>query len=166
MGSRSFTLAVIGADFDQRAIVYWNGQQRTTRYGSPNELYAAISNDDVATAGTATVMVVNGSGLKSNGVKFTIYNPTPAISSLEPRGATAGGSSFTLKVLGDNFVSTSKVHWNGQARPTRYGGSGELYAAISSDDIAKAGTYKITVVSPGPGGGESKAVDFYVTVLG
>ncbi len=47
-------------------------------------------------------------------------NPVPAITSLSPNSATAGGAAFTLTVNGTGFVSTSTVWWNGGQRTTQF----------------------------------------------
>lgn len=40
-------------------------------------------------------------------------NPVPAVLSLTPSSANAGGAAFTLTITGRNFVSSSGVQWNG-----------------------------------------------------
>ena len=105
----------------------------------------------VAILGLATVGCGNGSS-----------NPVPSISSASPASATAGGSAFTLTVNGSNFVSASTVHWNGSSRSTTFVSASQLTASISASDIASAGSAKITVVNPSPGGGASAPLAFTV----
>jgi hypothetical protein len=89
-------------------------------------------------------------------------NPVPALTSLVPSSAAAGGSAFTLAVNGTNFVAGSVVRWNGSARTTTFVNTTQLTAAISAGDIAGAGTVPITVVNPAPGGGTSNALSFVI----
>jgi Tol biopolymer transport system component len=89
-------------------------------------------------------------------------NPVPAISSLSPSSATAGGAAFTLTVDGSSFVSGATVDWNGSARTTTFVSATQLTAAITASDIAAAGTANVTVVNPSPGGGTSNAVTFTI----
>lgn len=72
-------------------------------------------------------------------------NPTPTISFLDPSCAPVGGSAFTLKVWGTNFVASSVVQWNGSARPTTFLGTGNVAAQIAASDIAEGGTPTVIV---------------------
>jgi len=54
------------------------------------------------------------------------------------------------------------VKWAGSARTTTYVSATELTAVINAADIAKGGTYKVTVFNPTPGGGTSAALTFTV----
>jgi IPT/TIG domain-containing protein len=86
--------------------------------------------------------------------------PAPAITGISPMSAIGGGVAFTLIVNGTNFVSGSKVSFNGNARTTTFVSSTQLTAAILALDIASAGTFSVTVTNPG--GITSNAVSFTV----
>jgi hypothetical protein len=163
-GGAAFTLTVNGTNFVSGSAVQWNGSNRTTAYVGATQVTAAITAADIATAGTASVTVVNPSpgGGTSNAQSFSINNPTPTLTSLSPSSATAGGSAFTLTANGSNFVSTSTVQWNGSSRATTFISSTQLTAAITAADIAAAGTADVTVVNPSPGGGTSNAQTFAI----
>lgn len=92
-------------------------------------------------------------------------NPVPSIAAISPSSVTAGGAAFTLTVTGTNFISSSVVRWNGADHTTTYQSRTQLAATISSSDIAAAGTAKVTVFNPAPGGGTSGALTFTVTTL-
>ena len=109
---------------------------------------ATLSIEDAV--GTQTVQLIVG------------VNPKPAITSLLPSSAITGSAGFTLTVYGTGFVSASVVDWAGSARTTTYVSATELSAIINAADIAKAGTFKVTVTSPAPGGGTSVASNFTV----
>jgi photosystem II stability/assembly factor-like uncharacterized protein len=163
-GTASFSLTVNGTGFVKGARVNWNGSARTTTFKSSTKLTATINSADVATAGTFSVTATNpapGGGV-SNAETFTVNNPKPAITSLSPSSATAGGAGFTLTVTGSNFVKTSTVDWAGSARTTSFVSSTKLTATINATDIAKAGTFKVTVVNAAPGGGTSASKTFTV----
>jgi hypothetical protein len=89
-------------------------------------------------------------------------NPIPTITNINPSSATVGGPAFTLTVNGTNFVSTSKVRWNGVDRTTSYLSATQLQANITAADIASAGTAAVTVFNPTPGGGTSNSVTFTI----
>ncbi len=58
-GDPAFTLTVDGSGFAPGSVVHWNGASRPTTYISLTRLTAAITATDIASAGTATVTVVN-----------------------------------------------------------------------------------------------------------
>lgn len=58
-GGPAFTLTVTGTSFFPDSQVLWNGSQRTTTYVAPDTLTAAIGAQDIATAGTVGVKVLN-----------------------------------------------------------------------------------------------------------
>src|SRR5262245_25350172 len=93
-GGPAFTLTVNGTGFFNGSVVRWNGAPRTTTFiaGEFPFLRAAIPDTDIATAGLATITVFNPApgGGPSNGVSFTVANPVPRVTSLEPASATAG----------------------------------------------------------------------------
>ena len=71
-GSAQFTLTVNGFDFDAGAKIRWSGTQQTTTVVSKTQLTCTISAAQVASVGSRTVTVINGSKKVSNGVTFTI----------------------------------------------------------------------------------------------
>src|SRR5262249_35199837 len=89
-------------------------------------------------------------------------NPVPALTGLTAAAGNAGGPAFTLSLAGSGFVPGSVVQWNGSARPTTYVSPTNVTAAISSADIAAAGTATVTVVNPAPGGGPSNGLMFTI----
>jgi len=163
-GGPGFTLTVNGSGFIATSVVNWNGSARTTTFSSSTQLTAAISAADIASAGTIHVTVTNpGPGGGTSAPKtFTVNNPVPAISSISPSSATAGGPGFTLTVNGSNFVSGSKVHWNSLILTTTFVSSIQVTATVPSSDIRTAGTVSVTVVNALPGGGTSNAMTFTV----
>ncbi|HUJ17960.1 MAG TPA: hypothetical protein VL197_08195 [Nitrospirota bacterium] len=165
-GGPAFTLTVNGSGFVSSSAVQWNGANRTTTYVTSSQLTAGITAADIATAGTATVTVYTPApgGGTSNAQVFSILSiPMPAISTISPASATAGGTAFTLTVNGSGFVSSSTVQWNGANRTTTYMSATQLTAGITAADIATAGTATVTVFNPAPGGGTSNALTFTIT---
>jgi len=173
-GSQMFTLNITGNGFISSPMseVYWNGSMRTTTLNATNgQLVVSILAPDVATAGFATVTVVNAEpGGPSSGTTFQIdavQAGTPLISAaapFAPVSATPGGAAFTLTVNGSNFLPASVVAWNGSPRPTTYVNSTQVTASITKQDIATAGFASVSVYNPTPGGLYlfSPAVDFQI----
>src|SRR5205823_997537 len=113
-GGPQFTLTVNGTNFVSASVVYWNGTALATTFGSSTQVTATVPAALIATAGAASITVVNPApgGGTSNAQTFTI-SAASTISSLNPACATAGGPQFTLTVTGTNYVSGSTVNWNG-----------------------------------------------------
>lgn len=163
-GGATFTLTVTGAGFISSSTVDWNGSPLITTFVSNTKLQAAVPAASLATAGAASVTVVNlapGGGTSSATV-FTTNNPDPTVTALSPAFATAGGPAFTLTVTGTSFVASSQVAWNGSPLATTFVSSTSLTAQIPASDIASNGTPSVTVINPAPGGGTSAALTFAV----
>lgn len=90
-------------------------------------------------------------------------NPPPAITTISPSTAAAGGMAFTLTINGANFVAASMVSFGGTAPTTTFVSTTQLTAAIPAAAIATVGTAGVIVTNPAPGGGTSNAVNFTVT---
>ncbi|HEX9373946.1 MAG TPA: IPT/TIG domain-containing protein, partial [Roseiflexaceae bacterium] len=126
-------------------------------------LTAQIAAADIATAGTASVAVINhDSGQHSSAVNFFVNTtaPAPQISRLTPDAAVACGPAVALTVTGTNFVSGAVVRWNGANRPTSFVSSTQLTAQIAAADIAAASTASVVVANPD--GGVSNALPFAI----
>jgi hypothetical protein len=126
--------------------VRWNTTALTTTFVSAAQLTAAAPATLIAAAGTATVTVLSGN-VTTGGVPFTINAPAPAIASLTPNSAAAGGAAFTLTVNGSNFVTGAVVHWNTTTLTTTFVSATQLTASVPATLIATAGTATVTVVS-------------------
>ncbi len=97
------------------------------------------------------------------GDQVTLNFPIPAISALNPGSAFAGDpASFTLGVIGTNFVTGSVVRWAGTSLTTTFQSSTLLTANVPAILIATAGTASITVFNPTPGGGVSNPLTFFI----
>jgi hypothetical protein len=112
-----------------------------------------------------TVMTPAPGGGTSSPLTFTIGNPVPAATSLNPSTVLSGGATFTLTVTGTNFISSSAIQWNGIPRTTTFVSSTSLQAAITAADIATPGTATVTVMTPAPGGGTSSGLSFNIVPL-
>lgn len=98
------------------------------------------------------------------------FNATPVIENLFPSNIAAGSEDFALSVQGTGFVSgvrgVSFVYWNGSPRSTSLDVStGQLQVQIPASDVATPNTVTVTVINPGPGGGESAGESFTITQI-
>jgi len=136
-------VTITGTNFTSKSTVTWTppGSETTpvtlaSSYSTAASITATVPFTDLATAGTATIIVQGANGATS-GTPFTI-NAAPVITSLSPSAASAGsGSSVPLTVTGTGFTTGSNVTWKGQ--------SGKVYTISGS---ACASTVKCTATVP------------------
>jgi hypothetical protein len=92
-----------------------------------------------------------------------INYPAPAILSLSPASITAGQPTFTLTVIGQQFVPASQILWDGSAEfQTLYTDVHTLTALIPASLITTGKVVPISVDTPQPGGGTTLTVNFTV----
>ena len=80
-GGAALVLTVSGNGFAYNSVVRWNGQNRTTAFGSSNTLTAQITAADIATAGVFPV---------------TVFTPTPGGGVTTALGFTVGGEAAAV----------------------------------------------------------------------
>jgi hypothetical protein len=87
---------------------------------------------------------------------FTVNNPAPAVTSLAPPTANAGGPAFLLTITGTNFVAGATVTFgaNAASAPATLS-STQITINIPAADIATGGNFQVVVTNPAPGGGAS-----------
>jgi hypothetical protein len=102
------------------------------------------------TTGSALVQIRSSLFYTASGT-----DPLPTVTAFLPATATAAGANFVLAVTGSNFVPGSVVRVRGANRTTKYLDSKTLLVDIPASDLTTAGTAKITVFNPAPGGGVS-----------
>jgi Tol biopolymer transport system component len=169
-GGPGFTLNVAGNGFISTSVVYWNNTARTTTYNtSSTQLSISVTAQDIASPGTAQVVVVTPApgGGPSVAVNFTItspQNPQPTITSLSPSSTPVGvlPSGGLLIVNGTNFVSSSSVAFNGNLRATTLVSSTQLRVMMTAADVAANATIGVSVSNPAPAGGVSGSLPFTV----
>ena len=112
------------------------------------EIYVMFSDGAVEIRNTLTA-----AGIQDTDPDWQPLGPPPDIASLSR--PVAGSPGATLTVDGAGFVLRSVVRWNGADRPTTFAGPTRLTAALSTADVASAGTAQVTVFTPPAGGGLS-----------
>lgn len=168
IGDPSFTLTVTGTRFFDTSTVLWNGSPRPTTYVSATRLTAVIAASDLSTGGQMPVTVSNPApgGGSSAVASFTVNHPQPAIQLINASSATAGCGEFLITVVGSNIGNYSTVLWNDQARETTLISPTVLQARVLAADIATAGTAKVRISNPTPGGGNSAVRNFAIQATG
>src|SRR5579871_3812474 len=103
-----------------------------------------------------------GSASGSGSDSGSSSNPAPILGSINPSSAVAGSAAVTISASGSGFVSGSTIDWNGSALPSTFVSASQLSPSLPASDLAAAGTAKVTVASPAPGGGMSAALTFTI----
>ena len=160
VGSNSALITITGTNFIAQSVVSWNSTVLPTSYVSATSITAQVGSSLLQTPGPAFLTVSNGAGASNETPAiFTVESPT--LSSLSPGTAVAGLTALSVAVTGTNFAAGSVVNWNGSAVPTSFTSSTQLTASVPASVIANAGTYFVTVSSPG--GSTSGAAVFQLT---
>lgn len=79
----------------------------------------------------------------------------PALRTISPATAPAGGAAQLLTITGTGFEAGSVVRWRGQALATTYVSATELRATVLATAFATAGRYNVAVTTPFARGGSS-----------
>jgi RHS repeat-associated protein len=164
-GTPSVTLTLTGIGFFDDTVVYVDGVSRTFTYIDHEHLEITLTGSELEAGGYLDISAFNPSpgGGSSNTMTFTVLNPVPVLTSIEPDTVMAGSGDLTLTLTGDNFVSSSVVEFNGQQYPVTYIDKGHVEAVIPSSSIEVVGDYPVKVINPSPGGGESDSATLTVT---
>jgi len=79
-GGSSFTLTVNGTNFVSGSVVQWNGSVLATSFVKSTQLTATVPSSDIATVGTASVIVNNGTPETTSAPAFfPVAQPTAGV---------------------------------------------------------------------------------------
>ncbi|MBI1765149.1 MAG: hypothetical protein HYR56_27370, partial [Acidobacteria bacterium] len=165
-GANGLALTINGSGFVAGSFVRVNGNSETrpTTFVNANQLTVQLTANDIASAGTLAITVVNPApgGGTSNSVTLNIINAVPVLTSLTPNIVGEGTTGVTLAVTGTGFIRGSQIIINGNARQTTYISATQLTTALTSNDVAVAATLQVQVSNPAPGGGLSNVLPLEV----
>jgi len=161
-GGQGFSLSMTGADFADGAEVKWGGENRPATFISPSEVRASIGAGDLAMAGYVDVQVENPDGDLTNSLDFSVYHPTPTISSLSPADISGGGGNFDLTVMGSGFEAGAVVQLNGSDIETVFKSASELQAVFPAGFLDLSWEIPVTAANPVPNLGSSNIILFPV----
>jgi hypothetical protein len=164
VGSAAQMLTINGTNFLSGSTVTYNGISHVATFVNATLLTITLSAGDQSAAGIFPVVVTNPDAQATSASNFTVNNPSPAIASLAPTSTFPCTPVPTLTVNGANFLSTSTVTFNGNAKTATFVNSTQLTIPLTTSDIASPGSYNVVVTNPGPGGGPSSAVAFVVDI--
>ncbi len=158
-------VTVTGSNFVPSSSIRVNGSARPTTFVTANQLLVSLESGDQATAGTLSVVAANPGpgGGSSPAASLTVTNPSPGAILVSPNLVGTGTATSTaITVTGANFVPSTVVQVNGNARQTTYVSSTQLISALTVADQASAGSLSVTAFTPAPGGGSSSAASIAV----
>jgi len=102
--------------------------------------------------GTITVTAVGSAAANlTSSIVVSILNPVPVVTSAQATETTAGGTSYTLVVLGSGFISGSVVQVAGVTVPMTLVSSTQMNSTGTVTIAAGATTVAVTVTNPNPG---------------
>jgi len=182
-GSGNFNLVLSGQGLSSTTTVHF-GSDMLSPSGPPvpclsgncTTISVPVPATDVAAPGPINVTVSNGT-LSSNTVVFTVTpkqqpQNTPQIAAFLPTVAAAGGSGFTMIIIGVNVAQAATVNFGALTlTPTSVlnCNPGEIcpeLVQVPASAIASAGQVAVTLANPGASGGTSNPVNFLVLAKG
>ena len=132
---------------------------------SQTELHFTLTPENMPAAGHSQVSVFNpapGGGGSSVPGGLRVDNPVPALTAVSPAEAVVGQQSQVVRISGTGFVPESYIRFDDEGKGTGYVSPTELQLVLGAGDLDQAGTFDITVVNFGPGGGVSNTLTFTV----
>jgi hypothetical protein len=151
-GSTGVVVTMSGLNFLPSTIAFWNGLPRATRFADGNTLLVSLLDADVAVATDPLSVVFLQVGTPAPGggisapLQFSVVNPTPTLTSIDPPSATLNSTPFQLTLTGTNFVPTSQVLFNAfLSATTIFVSPTQLLVPVSAQTLASAQPIQISV---------------------
>ena len=171
INTTGLTLTLNGTGFVAGTTISFGGVTGLTPIAgtlTATQLKVAIPDSALNTGGFITVTVSNPApgGGTSNGLTFSVLNPLPVLTSLNPASASLSTTGLVLTLNGTGFVAGATVNFGGVTGLTPIAGTltaTQLKVAIPDSALNTVGSVNITVTNPTPGGGTSNSLMFSVT---
>ncbi|MBU4010114.1 MAG: hypothetical protein KJ882_05050, partial [Proteobacteria bacterium] len=163
-GDTDVKLRIDGEGFIASSSVKFNRFDINTAFSGNNTLDAIVPSTFLSSAGIFPVTVTNPlpSGGVSDSFTFTVQNPVPLISTIDPPQAIAGTLGLAVNISGKGFINDTAIYVNGIQRTYTPISSTELKLSLVPADLQTGGHIEITASNPKPGGGISGNVTFMV----
>ena len=157
VSSPAGTITVTGTNFVSGITLTVNGSPRSTTYVSATQLTANLTGGDFLSAAPLLLNAVNPQpgGGPSGTIALVVTNPAPTVTSVLPSALNAGSAATVVNIVGTGFVAGTGILVNGASRPATLVSATAMTVALTSADLASAGSLGITAVNPAPGGGVS-----------
>jgi GH18 family chitinase len=151
-GGSNFTLTVNGSNFKAGDSVIFNGTYRVTTRVSASQLTAAILSADIATAGSKSVVVRNGTGVTSNTAYFTVTAAAtaPVITAISSNNIGRGATAATRTITGTGFLQGMTVSVSGSGvtvNSATYVSATSYTLSMTVTDLASLGARDVIVAN-------------------
>jgi hypothetical protein len=163
-GGAGLIFSVVGTGFVSGNLVQWDGVNLPTTFVSSIQLNATLSAADVAVGGVHAVRVRITAGFPpfilptfTNSLNFTVNNPVPNATAINPSSIATGTTNLSLLVVGSNFNASSGVSANGTPLAVTSQTATTLHAIVPTSMMTSPTTLSVTVTNPAPGGGTDAA---------
>ena len=168
VNSGNTVLTVLGTGFIPQARATVDGWNAEVTFVSTTELRVTAPAHRLGYPHMAPIMIINPDPAQipdniSNDFPLEVRGTPPVITSISPSQALAGTTVLNVRVAGSGFYLNSTVRFNGVDLPTTLVNANTLDVVLSEADLSAAGTFPITVMTDGPGGGSSNALDLVIT---
>jgi len=162
-GAGEITVNIHGSRFITSSVAYLDGRPVDTTFSDNHHITATIPKTILSTAGIFPMAVVNPSpdGGTSNNFNFTVNNPVPSITTLEPQEALTG-TAVNLDIYGTGFFEDTEVYFGGMKRSTSQASNSKLLLDLGTEDLKTPGKYDVMAYNFPPGGGYSNKASFTV----
>lgn len=159
-GGDELSVTIEGEKFINLSTVYYDGKPLNAIFMDNSHIKATISKEMLSYAGVFPVTVSNPQpeGGTSNSVDFTIINPIPSITAIDPAETIAETESLTLEIYGFGFFSDTEVYLEEVKKAVTYINNTKLQVGLTLKDLETPGSYEILASNSPPGGGNSNKV--------
>ena len=154
VGNPGFTLTANGSGFVSGSTLYWENNPLTTTYVSGTQVTAPIPASFLTNTNSYFVVVGNpapGGGFTGS-INFNVVGLNPQLGSISPTSLVAGSAPTSITVNGGNFLSGTKVLWNGKPLSTTYVSVNQLQAQLTTAELGKPQIAQVSISNPPPGG--------------
>jgi len=138
-----------GSNFTSTSSARVNGSAVHTTFISSTVLRARIPAVDLDSAVPEFIDVMQQSGVLSGVVRLNIVAAGPALISTTPDSTTEGAGSLSIGFDGGYYGSETTAQINGSVRSATVTNSRQLDVTATSDDVALAGLYSVSVLNSG-----------------
>jgi YVTN family beta-propeller protein len=158
------SLTIKGKKFIASSVAYLGAESLITTFIDNNQIQATIPIEMLSNAGIFPITVHNPQpeGGASNNVDFTVINPVPSISSLDPAETMAGTESLELDIYGFGFFNDTEIYFGSVKKPTDHINNTNLRIELISEELDIPGKYEIMAYNSPPGGWSSNKVIFKI----
>ncbi len=163
-GTSGITLSVYGSGFFKDSSIYINGISRPFTLSGQTKMQIQLGAEDLESGRYLEITVSNpqpGGGLSKPAI-FTVLNPVPELTSINPTSIIAGRPDFILVISGNDFKRTSIVGFGNLQLPVKYINKTSIETTIPWEAAKNVGNIPVVVMNPAPGGGVTSPLTFVV----